>query len=332
MDAQAQRIFRAVTAVLPAGASASVHSVNRPITTLRIGETPVTAAWVGEGWLGDVKTVITHHRDELDLIVARRISPGAAAAAAQAGLGWIDEAGGAEVTLPGLVLARTARHDPPPAPEPRWTPSVLGTAEALLVGVQPTVSAVHQHTRLSTGAAANALKTLTTWGYLHASSSRGRNSARHIVDPEKLLLDYATAASTQPRRPRLRVGVVGDLMDELSTLGRTWDRSRIGWALTGIAGAALLAPYLAEVTSAEVFVDATTPAELEALARRAGLPVLDGGRVTLRPFPTAVSDHLSTVVDGMHVAPWPRVFADLRVTGVRGEEAAEHLKEVMTGD
>ncbi|MGD0836257.1 MAG: hypothetical protein ABSB49_06400, partial [Polyangia bacterium] len=28
---------------------------------------------------------------------------------------------------------------------------------------------------------------------------------------------------------------------------------------------------------------------------------------------------------------WPRVYADLRHTGVRGEEAAEHLREIVRG-
>lgn len=29
--------------------------------------------------------------------------------------------------------------------------------------------------------------------------------------------------------------------------------------------------------------------------------------------------------------PWPRVYVDLPAEGVRGEEAAEHLREVMHG-
>jgi len=34
---------------------------------------------------------------------------------------------------------------------------------------------------------------------------------------------------------------------------------------------------------------------------------------------------------GIRVVPWPRVYADLRLVGVRGEDAAEHLREVMRG-
>lgn len=32
---------------------------------------------------------------------------------------------------------------------------------------------------------------------------------------------------------------------------------------------------------------------------------------------------------GLRVAPWPRVYADLRAVGVRGEEAVEHLREMV---
>jgi len=30
----------------------------------------------------------------------------------------------------------------------------------------------------------------------------------------------------------------------------------------------------------------------------------------------------------MRTAPWPRVYADLRRAGVRGEDAAEHLRSI----
>jgi len=44
-----------------------------------------------------------------------------------------------------------------------------------------------------------------------------------------------------------------------------------------------------------------------------------------------ISDDLTIKKEGLVFAPWPRVYTDLRQTGVRGEEAAEHLKEVMLG-
>lgn len=331
MSRRAERIARAVSAVLPPGVLAEVEAQDGSIVNLRIGSTRFSATWLGEGWLSDLTHVLKRDPDGLDVVVARQMSPGAAAGTAQAGLGWVDETGGAELVLPGLVLARTGQKVPLSQSAPRWNPSVIATAEALLLGIRPTVSAVHEGTGLSTGAVTAALKMLTEMGHLEGRIARGRNSARQIVDAYRLLQAYAAAA--QARRPRalVRVGVVGDLMDELNKLGRQWDSAGVGWAATGGAAAGVLAPYLTQVTSADVFVDASTPAELHALAEQSGLQILEGGRVTLRSFPTAVSQRLSTVVDDMRVAAWPRVFADLRVTGVRGEEAAEHLREVMVG-
>jgi hypothetical protein len=96
-------------------------------------------------------------------------------------------------------------------------------------------------------------------------------------------------------------------------------------------GAAVLAPYLTETTTGDVYVDAASLPELHNIARLVDIEPLDGGRLVLRPFPTATSKRLATETDGIRVAPWPRVFADVRQVGVRGEEAAEHLREVLRG-
>jgi hypothetical protein len=56
---------------------------------------------------------------------------------------------------------------------------------------------------------------------------------------------------------------------------------------------------------------------------------IEGGRLTLRPFPTVAVRRLAETIDGLRVAPWPRVYVDLLSAGVRGEEAAEHLREVI---
>jgi hypothetical protein len=107
-----------------------------------------------------------------------------------------------------------------------------------------------------------------------------------------------------------------------------WDRTNTQWAATGAAAAALLGPYQTLVTMTEVYVGAETAVGLEDVARKAKLRPLDGGRLVLRPFPTLAVPRLAERVQGVIVAPWPRVYADLRPLGVRGEEAAEHLAEM----
>jgi len=80
-----------------------------------------------------------------------------------------------------------------------------------------------------------------------------------------------------------------------------------------------------------VYVDAVGLATLAAAEPTAGLKLLEGGQLQLRPFPSPITCRLSAeVLRGLRSVPWPRAHADLRDTGVRGDEAAEHLREVMT--
>lgn len=324
-----ERMKDAIRAVLPPGTPVQLERTAGSTALVDVGTARVRAAWAGEGWLGDVRALLERARGDIDVVVARRMSPGARAAVANAGLGWVDEAGAAEVSLPGLIVSRSGRRDGKIDRAPRWTPSVLGTAEALLVGTRPTVAEVERVTGLSAGAATKALATLTKLGLLAADAARGRASAREIVDRRALLTAYADAAVAAAGPLALRVGILGDLAHELTKLGQRWDADGVAWAATGLAAAAVLAPYLAEVRGLEVFVDAPTPATLDAVAERSGIEPIEGGRLVLRPFPTPVTQRLSAPVGDMRVAPWPRVYADLRLAGVRGEEAAEHLFEVV---
>ncbi len=246
-----------------------------------------------------------------------------------AGIGWVDETGAAEIAISTLVVSRTGRPQPTDGLKGR-TPAVLAIAEALLCGVRATVSATEEATGLSTGSCTAALRFLTGEGLLVVDAERGRRSARRVEDADRLLDAYARTARAEPSGPRLQVGLLGrDLLDELAATGRTWDRNDVLWAATGAAAASVLAPYLTGVGSVEVYVDADTVAGLEAVATRADLRIIEGGRLTLRPFPTASVRSLADEVEGSRVAPWPRVYVDLQAEGVRGEEAAEHLREVV---
>ena len=277
-----------------------------------------------------VRPLLVNHGHRPDVVVATRMSPGAREALSRAGIGWVDETGAAEIAIGSLIVSRTGRPGEAVDKPARWTPSVMAVAEALLCGTKPTVAATAEATGLSTGSCTGALRVFTDLGLLEAEVSRGRDSARHVVDFNQFLDAYASAALRKKPRTSLRVGVIwNDVVAGLRDTGRAWDDSGASWAATGAVASLVLAPLLTRVSTAEVFVNGDTTAELRAVAERVGLRPIDGGRLTLLPFPTVTALRLATRTEGLRVAPWPRIYADLRGTGVRGEEAAEHLREVI---
>jgi hypothetical protein len=113
--------------------------------------------------------------------------------------------------------------------------------------------------------------------------------------------------------------------------GRSWDEVGIGWAVTSALSAAAWAPVMTEVTPMEVYVAGKTPGDLRRVLFAAGLREIEGGRLQLRPFPTPAGTRVTTEIrPGLRSVLWPRAYADLRTAGVRGEDAAEHLREEMS--
>ena len=326
----AYRAEAAVAAVLPRAVSIQTGREDDRSADLILNGKGIEVKWLGEGGLRQVRELIASRRYRPDVVVARRMSPGAREALSAEGIGWVDETGAAEIALEWLIVSRSGRPMEAPPRPPRWTPSVLAVAEALLCGGKATVAAVQATTGLSAGSATNALRTLAELELLTAAVRRGRGSGRQISDPERLLDAYATAASAMMPAIALAVGVTWrDFVGGLSEVGRRWANAGVSWATTGSVAASVLAPYLTTVTTGEVYVDSKTIAGLESVAMEAGLRPIEGGRLTLRPFPTVTARRLAVAKDGLCLTTWPRVYADLRTAGVRGEEAAEHLREVI---
>jgi hypothetical protein len=327
------RVLSAFRASLPAAAATNTRLIASEghRSELKVLSQRVRVQWLTSGLPSEVRERITTHKTRPDVVVARFLSPGAKAALSELRIGWIDETGAAEIVLGTIVVSRSGRAQPHGSRRTeRWTPAVLGIAEALLCGVRPTVEAANMATGISGGACGNALRFLTQAGILVAGAARGPASGRRIVDRRAFLATYASEASARLPTPQLILGVTWrDPIRGLTELGERWTAQGITWAATGSVAAAVMAPLLTNVGSATAYVEATSMASLEALAEKSGLRPIEGGRLTIAPFPTASTRLLAQTFENMRVAPWPRVYADLRVTGVRGEEAADHLVEVM---
>lgn len=321
-----QRMVNALTHVLPRSVRVASGKGNRVL----VNGAPLRMEWVGRGWLSDIRPIFDTLPEKPDIVAARRMSPGARDALAKAGIGWVDETGAAEIAHGTIVVSREGRAQTDEQSLSHWTTSVLGVAEAVLCGTTATVAAMREATGLSTGSCANALRFLATEGLLTTDAERGPRAARRIADAGHLLDAYAAAAAAAPTQPSVQVGVVwNDPVAGLARLGAKWDALGRRWACTGAAAASVLAPYLTTFATVDVYIEAETIAGLSAVAEDVGLRPIEGGRLILRPFPTAASQRLSVRKRRLWLAPWPRVYVDLRASGVRGEEAAEHLREVL---
>jgi hypothetical protein len=320
-----RRAYQALVNVLPPAVE-----VRSEGDLVMVSGVPLHLHWIGRGWLSDIRRGFDDDDDRPLIVAARRMSPGARNALREASIGWVDESGAAEIMVGPIVVSKSGR---PTVREQRissWTPSVLAVAEALLCGRKATVASTRAATGLSSGSCTNALRFLMGQELLVSDTSRGRNSARRIADFDHFLESYAVAVAEADPAPVLPVGVVWrDLSSGLAKTGREWSARRREWACTGALAASVLAPYLTSVGTADVYLDVDTIAGLESAAADVGLQPIEGGRLNLRPFPTVTSQRLSSETQGLRVVPWPRIYADLRPVGVRGEEAAEHLREVM---
>jgi len=323
---------RAVRAVLPPTAKIKATRTYRDADFIVNGQ-PVEVNWIGAGNLGDVRSALKKRPKRNVILVGRQMSPGARAALSEAGVSWADESGAAEISIGTILVSRSGLPEKKSHDIKHWTPAVIAVAEALLCGTRGTQAAMQAATGLSAGSCANALRFLTDEGLLMSTAKRGPASARRVSDPRRLLEAHAAAVDEQPASTKLQIGVTWqDTLEGVTDLGQRFDARKANWAVTGGAAAAVIAPFISSVSQATVYVEAQSVAELRALAESVKLRPIEGGRLTLKPFPSSAAQHLATLEDrNLRVAPWPRVYADLLKEGVRGEEAAQHLYEVVHG-
>lgn len=322
-----RRCVDLLASVLPRGVDIAESGPNRVI----VNGTAVRLAWAGDGWLPDVRRVLAA-ADRPEIVGAHRMSPGARAELLAAGIGWADETGAAEIAIGPIIVVRPGLVGSSRPRSAGWTAATEAVAEALLCGTAPTVDTVAEATGLSTGSCVVGLRSLTDLGLLTSDAGRGRSSGRRLDNRDRLLDAYAAAAAARRRPPSIRVGVTWrDVVEGTIAAGRAWTATGIAWAATGVVASEVIAPHLTNVNRADVYIAGRSLTDLARAATAAGLRPVEGGRLQLLAFPTTATSRLIEQVGEMMVAPWPRVFADLRESGVRGEDVAEHLREIRHG-
>ncbi|OBI40294.1 hypothetical protein A5707_10285 [Mycobacterium kyorinense] len=335
--AHQERVVSALETVLRTALRArSADGPNRDLI-VTLDNKDLLVRWLTVGWPQQVEAAL-HDTPRPDVIAAPRMSPGARTAAKKAGVGWVDESGAADIVIrdaSGTTIIIETKGKPPVPLDSRvgWKPATLAVCEAILSErATPTANSVIEATGISMGSAVTALKFLEKDGHLVSSAARGPSAARRVADRDEFLDAYAAAAARLRSPISIRVGVLWrDTTVGTIETGQYLEATGIDWAATSALSASVLAPVQTEVAPLEIYVAGKTWSDVRRAALAAGLQEMDGGRLVLRPFPTPAGAKLSeTVADGFRSVLWPRAYADLRISGVRGEDAAEHLREEMT--
>lgn len=325
------RAVRAFEAVLPPGTRVNVTAGEGRDTSVSVAGRRLRLRWLPVGWPSQLAEALKI-KPRPDVVAAHQLSPGARALAERERVGWVDESGAAEISIGTILISRTGSPAVPLDSNVGWRRATLAVCEVVLTGCSATVSAVVAETGLAASTVATALKFLAAQGFLTGSADRGPQSRRHVVDRDGLLDAYAAAAERLRSPVSIRAGALWrDPLADVAEAGRLWDEADIEWAVTSALSAAVWAPVMTEVAPMEVYVAGNTPGDLRRALFAVGLKEIQGGRLQLRPFPTPAGARVTTELGhGLHSVLWPRAYADLRTVGVRGEDAAEHLREEIS--
>jgi hypothetical protein len=327
------RAIAAVLGSIPDSVDAREHDGGVEIRW-RGGHAHVVPLWIGEGFPSDLSRSEIDDR-EATVITARRLSPRVRAELTAAGRSWADATGHLHIEAPGLLLDRGAtatrsRRDV------RWSPSTGAVVEAVIwmalerTSSEPLSAAdIAELTGISYPQVNKILQQMEGAHQIRKTGSeRGTSARRYVHDPSGLLSEWAGWYRTAAR-PAVQFHTVQRETDEiLQALDRA---ASIDWVLTDWVASDVIAPLSTLVPNVACYVP---EARFESMRRSLiaeGLEQVEsGGRLAIIPAGEAVFAMAETV-HGMRVVSPVRLYGDLIRQGGRGEDAAEHLREVALG-
>jgi hypothetical protein len=250
------------------------------------------------------------------------------------GIGFIDGLQNVHVELPGLMFhieGRTAQRGGGGTPPPTRLRGKAGAAAQALL-LQPErewgVRELAEKAGVAPGLAHRVLARLETEALVTVKGV-GPQRVRHLANPTALLDLWAEEQVDRPRRTfgYLLAQTPQQLIDRL---GGNLGRAGIDYALTGAAGANLLAPFVTAVPVVEVWVTATAAGD--ELLRGAGAdPVAQGQNVVFLQEKDDLPLAFRQKTNDVWVANRFRLYADLRRDPRRGREQADHLRQELIG-
>lgn len=265
--------------------------------------------------------------DTPTLLIARETTAEAREILEDHGVAVIDGLGNAHIELPGLLFHLEGRRRPSGTTRPTRLRGKAGrAAQALLLNPNRdwTVQDLAHDAGIAAGFAHRVLARLEAEGIV-AVEGTGPKRIRRVTNPAALLDLWAEEQAEHPVR------TLGHLLAQtpqqlIEQLGANLGRAGIDYALTGAAGASLVAPFVTAIPVVDLWVTATAaPDELHRGA--ATDPVTDGQNVVFLQAKDDTPLAFREETNDLWVANRFRLYADLRRDPRRGREQADHLRE-----
>ena len=295
--------------------------------------------WLPEGWPSDVKRALAYLEGSSGchlVVAAPSLSAGAIEELRKRGANWIDERGNVRLIVPpGLALLKTAPPERRSAPSFAWSRSKVMIAEVLLSEPREPheLTVIAARTGISIAQVSNVLRAFDklAWTERHGPK-RGVGVWRTLANPGSML--EAWTAHLVAARPARRYGhrVFRDPMQLLESELAAVLRERTSWAVTGWAGASLVAPFVTLTPVLHIYIasDDFDRVADDVFAAAKIRSVDSGPNVELWRAEGPIFLHAGTKTT-FPVVSAPRLHADLVALGGRGEDAAEHVRETVIG-
>lgn len=268
------------------------------------------------------------------LVVADRTTSEARRILADNGIGYIDGDGNAHLAYPGAYV----HVERPTRGREQRTPGELRLAGKAAVAAQAMllepdrewrVTDLAERTGVSVGLAHAVLARLERLAIV-TTQEEGRTRTRMLVEPAALLDLWAEENRDRGVR-QLGAYVLpprsGDVVEATDRLLRD---AEVQHALTGVAAAALLAPFLTTLPAPTYWVDAAHPLE-DLIRTLGGEPADSGANLVLMQADDNLPLVFANERDGIPLANLFRIYVDARTDPKRGREQADHFRRELIG-
>ena len=275
---------------------------------------------------------VARHRPELPLVlVATETTADARRILSEHDIAFIDGLGNVLLELPGLLFHVMGTGRPTRAPAPSRLSGKSGlVAQALLLDPERAwrIKDLTEKTAVSSGLAHRVLARLEVEGIV-STSGAGPHRTRTVTDPAALLDLWAEENIDKP--VRTRGYVLAQTPRQLITdLGEGLGGAGVAYALTGVAAASIVAPFVTSIAVTEVWVaEATDPREF--FDHTSVISVTDGHNVTFLQARADTPLAFRQQSGGLWIVNRFRLYADLRRDKRRGIEQADHLRREVIG-